>query len=239
MLDSPFVTLRKLFRKNNAEAKELIKYVFDKSDGITLWIIGLSLGSMGILVSTLKDIHRYLTVGQLKTVFLFLFISAFCGIFYRIVFLFYYTLVEAAFRNIDYTLSDDEHMDIDGELNGDETFDDLIRLNSQFQDLTDVKRLYAKSTDEVKQKLYVDMVNFYKENTAWAKKMFDFTIGHIAQVYNDNLGLSKKHFDINRKSSFKKIDITKWACLILYFGFMLSFLFAFGYFLTVVQVPVN
>ena len=80
MLDSPFITLRKLFRKNNAEAKELIKYVFDKSDGITLWIIGLSLGSIGILVSTIKDINKYLTVGQVKTVFLFLFISAFCGI---------------------------------------------------------------------------------------------------------------------------------------------------------------
>ncbi len=239
MLDSPFITLRKLFRKNNAEAKELIKYVFDKSDGITLWIIGLSLGSIGILVSTIKDINKYLTVGQIKTVFLFLFISVFCGIFYRIVFLFYYTLVYSALRNIEYILSDDEQMDIDGELDGDETFEDLIRLNSQFQDLTDVKQLYAKSTDEIKQKLYKDMVNFYKKNTAWAKKIFDLTLEDIAEVYKNNLGLSKKNFDINRKTSFKKIDIAKWTCLILYVAFMLSFLFAFGYFLTYVQIPIN
>lgn len=239
MLDRPFITLRKLFRKNNAEAKELIKYIFEKSDDITLWIIGISLGSIGILVSTIRDINKYLTVGEVKTVFLFLFISAFCGIFYRIIYVFYYTLVDAAFRNIDFILSDDEHMDTDGELDGSETFDNLIRLNSQYQDLTDVKKLFDNSTAEIKTKLYADMVNFYKENTAWAKRDFDFTMGHIAEVYNDNLGLSKKKFDINRKSSFKKIDIAKWACLILYFAFMLSFLFAFGYFFLVVEVPAN
>jgi hypothetical protein len=239
MLERPYITLRKFFRKNNLEAKELTKYIFDKSDSITLWVIGLALGSMGILVSTLKDINKYLTTGEVKTIFLFLLISAFCGIFYRITFLYYYTLVDTAFRHIDYILSDYECMDIDGELDGSETFDDLIRLNSQYQDLSSLKEIFNSSTEEVKDKLYDDMVSFYYESTKWAKKDFDLAIKHIAQVYNDNLGIDKKYFDVNKKSSFKKIDIAKWICFILYIVFILSFLFAFAYFLTVVKVPIN
>lgn len=237
--ETPYVSLRKLFRKNNAEAKELTRYIFEKSDSITMWIIGLSFGSMGVLVATLKDINKYLSTGEVKTVFLFLFLGALFGILYRIFYLWYYTLMDVALRHTDYRLSEDQHMDIDSDLDGEETFKELIRLNSQFEDLTHLKALYDDGDEEIRTLLYNDMVTFYKTNTAWAKKMFDLTIELVADIYNENLGLNKKHFDLNRKPSFNRMAIAKWGCFVLYLAFMFSFLFAFGYFMYVVKIPTN
>jgi len=41
MLDRPFDSWRKFFRKHNAETKEFAKYAFEKLDALSNWFIGL------------------------------------------------------------------------------------------------------------------------------------------------------------------------------------------------------
>jgi hypothetical protein len=80
MLETPFDSWRKFFRKHNSKTKEFAKYAFEKLDTLSNWLIGLSIGAVSLLVSEFKDINKLLTFGQSKTIFLFLFISVICGI---------------------------------------------------------------------------------------------------------------------------------------------------------------
>ena len=236
MLERPFITIRRLARKNNALTKDTVKYVFELSDKFSLWIIGLSLASISLLVSSFDDITKHISPNNLKVVFLFLFISSFCGIIFRLLFIWYYILTDAAFRVVDFILDpDNEHMDTEPILNGNENFNDLIDLVTPFEELpTDIQKIYNASNDITKKKMYDDMIVLYTKHTTWAKQDTDFTMEYLADVYNTHLGISKNKF--KKEPSPRTLNFVKYLSIVLYFSFLLSFLFAFGYFLATIQI---
>lgn len=234
MLERPYITIRRLSRKNNNDTKKLVKYVFELSNKFSLWIIGISLASLSLIISSLNNIGTYITPSNLKVVFVSLFISVFCGIFYRVIFVFYYIYLESAFRIIDFALTDNEHMHTENTLTGNETIDEMIDLNSQFRNMQGVRELFDKADEPGKQQLYNNLVAWYVRDVGWAKRNLDATLSNIADIYHAHLGLSRKKFF--REPSIFLLNFTKYTSIILYFGFMLSFLFAFAYFLLTINI---
>ena len=144
--------------------------------------------------------------------------------------------MDAAFRVIDFILDpDNEHMDTEPILSGNENFNDLINLINDFENLpNDLQAKYNNSNDLTKKKMYDDLLDLYKKHTAWAKQDTDFTIEYLAGIYNTHLGLSKDKF--KKEPSPRKLNFVKYLSIFLYFSFLLSFLFAFGFFLFTIKI---
>jgi hypothetical protein len=242
MLQRPFPAIRKIFRKNNSDAKELMKFIFEKTDSILLWLIGLSIATIAFLSSKFSDLNKLFTVDQTKCIFLFLFISVGCGIIYRLIYLWYYILIDGAFRQIDISLSETDMVDIESDLDGTETFEYLFRQNSEYQDLPDFLGLYNKTDEKQKAELYEYMVGLYKSEAAYAKKEFDLALSTVEDAYNSALGTKMKLTnltDAQINKPVKTIKILRVVSIVLYLAFIVSFLFAIGYLLYVVKFPIT
>ncbi len=242
MLQRPFPAIRKIFRKNNSDAKELMKFVFEKTDSILLWLIGLSIGVIAALSSKFADLYKLFTVEETKCIFLFLFTSVVCGIIYRVIYLWYYILIDGAFRQIDISLSESDMVDIDFELDGTETFDFLFRQNLEYQDLPNFPELYKKADDKQKTELYAYLVGLYKSEAEYAKKEYDLALSTVEEAYNSALGTKTKLSnltDTQLKKPVKTIKILRVVSIVLYLIFIFSFLFAIGYLLYVVKFPIK
>jgi len=242
MLQRPFPAIRKIFRKNNSDAKELMKFVFEKTDSILLWLIGLSIATIAFLSSKFTDLNKLFTVEQTKCIFLFLFISVGCGIIYRLIYLWFYILIDAAFRQIDISLSETDMVDIDSDLDGTETFEFLFRKNSEYQDLPDFLGLYNKTDEKHKAELYGYMVGLYKSEAVYAKQEYDLALSTVEDAYNSALGINMKLTnltDAQLNRPVKTIKILRVVSIVLYLTFIFSFLFAIGYLLYVVKFPIT
>ena len=242
MLQRPFPAIRKIFRKNNSEAKELMKFVFEKTDSILLWLIGLSIGVIAALSSKFADLYKLFTVEETKCIFLFLFISVVCGIIYRVIYLWYYILIDGAFRQIDISLSESDMVDIDSDLDGTETFEYLFRQNLEYQDLPDFLGLYNKTDEKQKAELYAYMVGLYKSEAEYAKKEYDLALSTVEDAYNSALGTKTKLTNLTDTQLTKPVRTIKTLrviSIVLYLIFIFSFLFAVGYLLYVVKFPIS
>lgn len=142
--------------------------------------------------------------------------------------------MDAAFRLVDLDLSDDEHMDTESLLEGNEGYDYLIELNSQFRNTEGFKQTYEEADDITKAQYYNNLVAWYVKDVAWAKRNLDFTLTSISETYEKHLGLSKKKFF--KEPSIFKLKFTKNTCVVLYVGFLVSFLFALAFFILTVNI---
>lgn len=229
MLETPWVSLRRFARKNNTDTKELVKELNESSQKFSLWIISISLAAISLILSNLKDISEYISSYNLKVTLIFLFISVFCGIFYRVVFVFYWIYTDASFRILDYYFSEEKHMDVESSLDGSETIDDLIELNNQFRNTEGFKETFNQADDIGKAQVYNNLVAWYVKDVAWAKRNHDSTISDIAEINNKFLGVKKSSFF--KPYSIWRLNLTKYLSVGLYFCFMLSFLFALAFFM--------
>lgn len=241
MSKRPFHIIRDIFRKSAKDSKELSKFIFEKLDSISLWIIGLSLGAISAIASKMSEIDKLLNAYQTKTIFLILFISVVSGIFYRIFFVWYHILIDGAYRQIDISLSELDMVDTEFELNGNETFEELLNLNSQFQDLKHLSQLYYSVNEEKRKKLYDDMVGVYKHETSIAKQELELAYETVDEAYSSALGVK---LNINERiindttSIVTYIRISKLICIILYFVCTVAFIIGLGYFLYTVRPPI-
>lgn len=241
MSERPFSVVRNIFKKQASDSRELNKYAFEKVDNVSLWIIGLSIGTIAALASKLTELNKLLTVGQTKFIFCVLFISVVCGIFYRIIYIWYYVLVDGAFRQIEIALSDLDLVDTVFELDGTEPFEELIRLIKQFQDLEYLLELYSNGSDTYKSKLYNDMVELYRTETRIAKQELDLSFSTVEEAYKDALGVTLNLRNISPATSKKivcQIKTLRVICIALYLIFVIAFLVALSYFLYVVRQPI-
>lgn len=235
MLETPYITFRRAVRKASAKHKEMVKYVFEKSDNLSLWIIGISLASISLLISNFKDLHEYLSPHDIKLIFLLFFISSFVGIIHRIFFILYYIWIDVAFEKIDADLSDEQHMDTENNLTGNESFVDLLNANRQFQNVEEFETRFKNGDEESRKNLYNELVALYIKNISLAKQNLNFAISGIGKTYKEYLDVK---LNLKGKSP-SMIKFAKYTSIILYFIFMLSFLFAFLYFFIVVKLPLQ
>lgn len=242
MLERPFTFIRNIFKKENQQDRELMKFVFEKSDGITLWIIGFSIGTVAALSTQITDLYKLFSVSETKTIFLFLFISIFCGVFYRIIYLSYYVFIDRAFRQIDLSLSESNMVDIEADLDGTESFEALLRRNSEYNKLPDFLDLYNKTDEKQKAELYTYMVDQYKWEAQYAKLEFDLAIETVEEAYIAALGKKLNLAELFKVPSNRPVKTIKFlgkVSIILYITFIISFLIAVGYLLYTVRIPIS
>lgn len=241
MKERPFKFVRNIFKNENLQQRELMKFIFEKSDNLLLWLIGFSIGTVAALSSKITELHKLFTEAETKTIFLFLFISIFCGVIYRIIYLFYYILIDGAFRQIDISLSECNMVDTETDLDGTETFEYLYRTNLEYQNLPDFLDLYNRTPEIQKPSLYKYMVDLYIREAKYAKDEFDLAVDTVENAYLAALGKKlnlAQLFKVPPNSPVKTIKFLQKILFVLYIIFALSFLFAVGYLLYVIKLPV-
>src|ERR1700749_4102410 len=125
MIDRPFDQIRDTFRKNNQRDKELLKYVFEKSDSISLWIIGLSVGAISIFANDIGKVKSLINPHFLSPILYCLSISVTCGLIYRTLYLRFYVLSDQNMNGIDIAFKRKKTMDTESFLSGSENYEQL------------------------------------------------------------------------------------------------------------------
>lgn len=233
-MQRPSVLFQSIFSKHASQSREIHKYGFEKIDSLSLWIIGLSIGTIYAIVTNFKELTFLLSCVEIKYILLLLFISVVSGIFCRFTYIYYYVLVDTAFRQIEILLSDLEMADTEPNLTGTETFEELVELISQFYDRNYLLSEYNNSSIPEKTDMYNNLILQYKTETVKAKEELHDTLSIIENAYKISLG--EKLYLINPKpkqneKNVFKIKLFRLLFYILFFIFISTFLFSLGYFL--------
>jgi len=192
-IDRPFDQLREIFRAANNENKELLKYVFEKSDSISLWIIGLSVGGISIFANNITGLQGLIPLCKLRPILLLLAISVTTGILYRAFYLYFFVVLNNAMRGIDIAFSNRQTMHTSSELTGKETYDELLRRvkNCTGEDFFHLIPEYNKMDEDAKKILYNNMVDFYIRSVEFAKKDTENALDFIADTYSKFYGANE------------------------------------------------
>jgi hypothetical protein len=195
-IDRPFDQLREIFRAVNHENRELVKYVFEKSDSISLWIIGLSIGGISIFANNIADIQRAIPLCKLRPILLLLAISVTSGIVYRGLYLYFFSILNNTMRGIDIAFSNRQMMHTNSELTGKETYEELLHKirSGTGEDFFHLMSEYNMMDDGAKQNRYNQMVDFYLRSVEFAKKDTESALDFIADTYSKFYGVSKRKF---------------------------------------------
>jgi len=230
MIERPFNQLRDLFRENNKLNKELLRYVFEKSDNISLWIIGLAIGGITIFANNIGKVKGAINSDSLLPILYLLAASVTTGILYRISYLYFFVVLEQTANGIDIAFSRQETMDTESFLKGNETYEELLKVveSGTGADFAHLIQLHINSDETNKKLLYDSMVKHYLESVAFAKKDRELAFDFIADTYSKFIGISKEKY-IKRMESQNIGRQFKWTLRItsfLYFSFILTFIIA-------------
>lgn len=226
----PFDQFLEIFRTSNRESKELLKYVFEKSDNISLWIIGLAIGGISIFANNIADIQKVISPCYLKSILLLLSISVTSGIIYRGLYLYLFVLLDGIIRGIDIAFSNQEMMDLESNLNGSETFSEVVNnLKDGFgEDLSYLIAAYDNINTEAKQELYDSVVNHYLKRVESAQSNANSALDFVADTYSKFFGKSKEKFlkEFKENSVAKKYTWIVGLTSLFYVVYILAFVSA-------------
>ncbi len=235
-MQRPFDLIRDVFRESNQQNKELLKYVFEKSDGITLWVIGIAVGGISIIINNIANVKSQIQPDSLHAILILLSICVSAGLTYRSSFLYYFVRLSHTARGIDIALSTHALMDTEPNLNGNETFSELLqKVREGFgDDLTHLIPLYSVSSEEDKVKLYNSVVVHYIKSVDFAKRDMEAAFDFVAETYA-NLTGSKKQKTLDAMQA-KQTFFTDFKVLVIcsifyciYIASFLSALFLFAF----------
>ena len=232
-IDRPYDQFLEIFRTSNRESRELLKYVFEKSDNISLWIIGLSIGGISIFANNIADIQTVISPCFLRPILLLLSISVTCGIMYRGLFLYYFVLLDNTLRGINIALSDQKPISIDSHLNCKESFKELVeKLNDRFgEDLLYLIPAFDRIDKSAKDELYKSIFDHYLNNV---QTDLDNAVDLVAETYSESFGKSKDKI-LKKLNSPNTGSLLKWTLRLttaFYFIYIITFiasLFTFVY----------
>lgn len=226
----PSDLLRDLIRKNNLENRELVRFVFEKSDNISLWIIGLSIGGISIFANNIANIQAALSRDSLNLILLLLAISVTAGIIYRALFLYFFGILNNAIRGIDIAFTHHKTMPIDSQLSGSEAFNELVeKLKDHFgEDLSFLINTYNEIDDNAKHILYQSVVDHYMKFVDFANKDFSLALNFIADTYSKFTGIRKEKYlkKLTNDDSGKHYKWTLRLTTTFYLLYILSFIVA-------------
>jgi len=237
MIDRPFDQIRDVVRANNQKSRELTKYVFEKSDALSLWLIGLSIGGIGIFASNVLNIKKSIGATPLAIVLILLSISVVAGIIYRNLWLYWFIIQNNISDCIDFDFSREKKMHMQSFLTGNETYQELI--NTVFLctgiDYGSFLPVYDSSDDSGKQILYDSMVTYYLNSVEFAKKDYELGVDFMVETLARYSGLSKEKFikvlqnqnwGVKHRKTIFRIKIFYWiftsAFIIALFLFVIS-----------------
>lgn len=240
MIDRPFDQIRDTFKDVNAKNKDLVKYVFEKSDSISLWIIGLAVGGISIFANDLGKVKGTIPSCYLSVILYLLATSVTAGILYRIFFLRFYVVLSHISDGIDISFSRRETMDTESFLKGDETYEGLLLVikNGTGEDLSHHLQLFNNSDDNGKRILYDRAIKHYLESVEFAKRDTELAFDFAADTYSKFTGADKDKFKnkMTKGDSGKEFKFFKALTVILYIIYNLAFFVALFLFAASVNI---
>ena len=230
-IDRPFDQLREIFRTSNRESRELLKYVFEKSDNISLWIIGLATGGISIFANNIGDIQKVVSPCLLRPILLLLAISVTSGIIYRGLYLYFFVVQNNIMTGIDIAFSNQKILDMESTLDGSETFNGLIEKvkDGTGDDLSYLIQAYDNIDNTAKAELYKSVVDHYLSIVNFAKRDTDLVLDFVADTYSKFYGKSKEKFLKKLKNLKPRAGQYKWTVIltsVFYLVYILSFIAA-------------
>jgi hypothetical protein len=185
MIERPFDQVYALFKDNNQKNKDLLKYVFEKSDGISLWVMGLSVGALSLLFTNILNIKKLIPAANLSFLVWSLSISVISGIIYRVLFLYWFVLQNRIGDQIDIAFTREKKMHQVSLLNGNETFQQLVFLvqDSTGIDYSHLIPLFNESDEENKKILYDSLVGHYLKNIEFAKEDLKLAVDSAIEIF--------------------------------------------------------
>lgn len=228
----PFDKIRKIFKDSVSENDDLLKYIFEKSDSISLWIIGLAIGSVSLVANNIADIQKTISPEYLKPILLLLTISVVAGIFYRSYYLYFFIVLTNTRKGLQIAFSNNEYktMDTKSVLLGNETFAQLTDIvKSGFnEDLSYLVDAYENIDYPAKVVLYKSVVDHYLQLVELAKNEERIALEFVAETYNKFTGVNPAKFikKLNRHNSGRHYKWTLRITMTLYIIYVLSFILA-------------
>src|SRR3569833_1918551 len=229
MTERPFDQIRDTFRENNKKNKELLKYVFEKSDNISLWIIGLSVGAISNFAKDIGKAKSYINPHFLSPILYLLAFSVASGIVYRILFLRFFAIANQTMDGIDISFERKKTMDTESLLKGNETYQELLVIvqNSTGENFSQLPQMYNDSDDQGNKILYDSMVSHYLATVKFAKRDTELAIDFAIDTYSKFLGISKEKYRKKlESSSSREYSMIRILMLIFYLGYILTFITA-------------
>lgn len=219
-----------IFRATNREDKELLKYVFEKSDNISLWIIGLSIGGISLFANNIADIQKTIPLYLLRPILLLLAISVTSGIIYRGLYLYFFVVLTNIQRGIDIAFSNQKTMETESRLTGKETFGELVsKVKNGFgDDLSSLLGPYETIDEKSKGKLYQSVVDHYMKSIEFAKKDTALAIDFVVDTYSKFMGMNKEKYlkKINSHNSGRQYRWVSRATILFYLIYFSTFIVA-------------
>lgn len=226
----PFTFIRNLFWENNKESRELSKFIFEKNDSFMLWILGLAFAFIAGIITNIEKLNSLHITPHLRLVIGLLLCSIILGIFYRMLFLKYFLFLDAIHAQISIALGNKTYHETESQLTGNETFNDLISLNSEFQYSREACDLYNLASESDKEILKLSQIDLYKRNIEWAKRDLENGFKTINDVYKETYGVRYNFEKI--KDGERKFKVIHFRILIftLYSSSVICFILALALF---------
>lgn len=216
-------TVRALIDKS----RDTDKFIFEKSDSIALWLIGLSASGIPIIIGNFNGIKQLIgNTYFIQLILVLLLIAVVSGLFYRITYLFFFAKLSVIMEIMTVNFTRRQTMDTTSFLTGNETYQELVfMLDIGFgKNYEDFIPMYNQSDDGNKKILYDTLVDYYNNNVAWAAKDAELALDFTDSQFRKYLGISPKKHNENRE-----INLYKWSrrlSRLFYIIFMLSFIIA-------------
>ena len=233
-MERPFIQIKRLLREVNKKELDTFKFIFEKSDNISLWIIGLAIGGIAIFANNIADIQNSIPNSYLNSVLTLLTISICCGIIYRILYLYFFIALNNSFGAIDIAFSDYKSMDTKSNLTGSENFNELIvKLKNGFdEDLSYLEEAYKALDNNGKEILYNSIKTHYLKSVEFASQDEENILDFVGDTYSKFIGVKKSKFIKKMKSNDlgKQYKNSAIAVTIFYFTYVISFLLGLIFF---------
>lgn len=229
-IERPFNQYLEMSRANNRANWDLLKYVFEKSDNISLWIISIAIGAISIFANNIADVQSVISLYYLKPILLMLTTSVTSGIIYRGLYLYLFVLMDANHRGIDMAFSNQKMMDFESTLNGSESFSELIStLKSGFgEDLSYLIAIYENVDEKIQKELYESVVNHYLRRVEFAIMDANTAKDFISETYSNFFGGKKEKLRelLDDTSTGKRFNLVLIVTKIFYLIYILAFISA-------------
>lgn len=192
-MERPSNQIKDLFRKINIENRDTLKYIFEKSDNITLWIIGIAIGAISLFANNIGEIQNSIPPEKLKPILLLLTVSITSGIIYRASYLYFFVLANNTLQGMEIAFTNQKIMDTETNLSGDETFTQLLNKVKEGigDDLSLLLEAYDKVDDSAKEELYKSVVDHYHKSVEFAKNDMEYGLEYVADTYSKFTGKDK------------------------------------------------
>lgn len=211
-MERPFDTITQIFADNLERVRDNLKTNFEQAHAFILWLVGFSIGGLGIIIANLdKDVVKR-SYGLTKFSLILFTISIISGIVYRLAIARFQGKFNDAMLYAEGAFSNKEMMSATPtDLTNESDIRQVIRYIKEDygEDLNYVLELYGKSDDPHKEFLLNDLKEHYNKTSRFVQIDIQNATAYAKAVNQKAFGLSNKVIE-KAFSEYSSRDLLIW-----------------------------